>query len=302
MKFTALNEKEKKQYFYVGIGVGITFLLLDIIFFKDTKFHVPFMVFGILFIASPWITNYYLKYLFDKEIEQRFPDFIRNLVSSIKAGMTFPKALEHASKQNYGQLTPYVRKLNMQVNLGVPIYKAFNRFAVSVNNAIINRAVSTIIEAERSGGKLDEVLDSVTKSIYHIEYMKQKRQAGVKAQLIQLYVIFFVFLALIGVLYNVVIPSIASLNVEDTQAFIAMQGIEVFQREVAIRFSSPGAFIGTVYLYFTSMKGVLLMLGVFQGFFAGVILGRFSEGSFKAGLKHSLILVVIAITVLQVIT
>jgi hypothetical protein len=36
---------------------------------------------------------------------------------------------------------------------------------------------------------------------------------------------------------------------------------------------------------------------VFQGFFAGLVIGKLSEGTVKSGLKHSIILVIIAILI-----
>ena len=38
---------------------------------------------------------------------------------------------------------------------------------------------------------------------------------------------------------------------------------------------------------------VFIWLILIQGFFAGVMIGKFSEGELKAGLKHSLILMIV---------
>jgi len=44
---------------------------------------------------------------------------------------------------------------------------------------------------------------------------------------------------------------------------------------------------------------IFLHMALIQGFFAGLAIGKMSEGTIKAGLKHSLILVFIAFFVLK---
>ena len=46
-----------------------------------------------------------------RKIDDRFPDFVRDLAESRRAGMTFTKAIIYASKGNYGLLTPEIQNI-----------------------------------------------------------------------------------------------------------------------------------------------------------------------------------------------
>jgi hypothetical protein len=48
-----------------------------------------------------------------------------------------------------------------------------------------------------------------------------------------------------------------------------------------------------------SLSGLFFMLAVLQGLFAGLILGKLSEGRVQAGLKHSLALMTIAALIMS---
>ncbi|MBI2110164.1 hypothetical protein HYT51_00065, partial [Candidatus Woesearchaeota archaeon] len=43
-------------------------------------------------------------------------------------------------------------------------------------------------------------------------------------------------------------------------------------------------------------------LVVIQGFFAGIMIGKFAEGELKMGLKHSLILIVVGYIIISTFT
>ena len=112
-----------------------------------------------------------------KEIEQKFPDFVRNLVSSIKSGMPMSVAIINASKKDYGALTPHVSKLANQVEWAIPIHKALGLFAKETNSTVIERSISTVIEAETSGGNIEDVLETITSSVMEIKQIKEERKA-----------------------------------------------------------------------------------------------------------------------------
>ena len=55
-----------------------------------------------------------------------------------------------------------------------------------------------------------------------------------------------------------------------------------------------GAFIITFFQWLSSLQGIFLMLALIQGFFAGLVIGKLSEGEVLSGFKHSLILMAIS--------
>lgn len=288
----------------IFIIIAIIALFLDIRFLLKTPYFAPLLI---VIITIGWFqfwTDYFKKQKEERELEARFPDFVRNLVGAIKSGMPAPNAIVHVSNTDYGALSKHVKKLANQIEWSIPLHKALFMFANQTNNPVIKRAISTVIEAEMAGGNIEDVLESITESVVKIKVMKQKRKAGIHSQVIQSYVIFFVFLGIMIVIQNLLIPymnEVSASNQESTGGLTGgadmaiSAGFMSGTQNARIDFSSAGAFIISMKDWVVSMNGVFLMLAVIQGLFAGLVIGKLSEGDIGSGAKHSLILVTIAI-------
>lgn len=295
-------EFEKRHV--VGIIFGIVFLVVDFIFFLNTAWFVPLIVIALSIGWSQFWIDFFVNARKQKELESLFPEFVRNLVGSVKSGMPVSKAIVYVSKTDYGALTPYVVKLANQVEWSIPVHKALLNFANETKNGVIKRSIATVIEAEISGGNIEDVLETVTNSVIEIKKIKLARKAGIHSQLVQSYIIFIVFLGVMIVIQNLLIPYIADIesrNIEGvTEVGMALTSSALGGaiRTVQIDFSSVGAFIGTLGAWLTSIRGVFLMLALIQALFAGLVLGKMAEGDIKSGAKHSLILMTLAFFVI----
>jgi len=288
----------------IGIGIGIGILVFDFLLFWKTKWFMPvFIVAGSIAWGQIWI-DFFIEGQKQKEIESRFLDFVRNLTGAIKSGMPVPKAIMHVANIDYGSLSPYIRKMGNQVEWSVPIHKSLLFFSNSTRNDIIKRSISTVIEAEQSGGNMEDVLESITQSLLEIKKIKESRRASIHSQVVQSYIIFFVFVGVMVVIQNLLIPYLLG----QSQGGGALGGAFGGGAEVTVNFNveiktdSLGSFIVSMSNWFTSLRGVFLMLSLIQGLFAGVIIGKLSEGDLTSGLKHSLILCTIAFFVMTLIS
>jgi len=287
---------ETKPRHLAAIIAAFMIIIIDIVYFPYTPWFTPLIIVSITVAWLQYWLDFFMENNRQKQIEAHFPDFVRNLVSSVKSGMPISRAISHVAETNYGSLSPYVKKLANQVEWGIPLHKALLLFGESTDNNVIKRAISTVIEAEMSGGNIEDVLDSVTNSLVEIKKIKEKRKAAVFSQTVQSYIIFFVFLGVIIVIQNMLIPYVLELQTSSLLggggSLIAQPRATIVQK-VAVDFSSISSFIVSMGDWFISLNGIFLMLAVIQGFFAGVVIGKLSEGSLKYGLKHSLILVTI---------
>ncbi|MBW2964049.1 type II secretion system F family protein [Candidatus Woesearchaeota archaeon] len=288
----------------IAMVFGVIFLVLDFIFFLRTAWFVPLIVVALSIGWSQFWIDFFVNAKKQKDLEAMFPEFVRNLVGAVKSGMPVSKAIIYVSRTDYGALTPYVVKLANQVEWAIPVHKALLNFANETKNGVIKRSVATVIEAEVSGGNIEDVLETVTTSVIEIKKIKLARKAGIHSQLVQSYVIFIVFLGVMIVIQNLLIPYIAdveSKNIEGvTEGGMALTTAALGGaiRPVQVDFSSLGAFIATVGAWFTSIRGVFLMLAMIQACFAGLVLGKLAEGDLKSGAKHSLILMTVAFFVI----
>ena len=260
-----------KPAYFLGIGVGLLLMALDFLYFFETRWFYALLV---LSLSVSWI-QFWIDFLNEnkrqKEIETKFLEFVHALVGTVKSGIPIPQALVQASGEDYGALTPYTKKLARQIEWGIPSRQALLTFSRDTRNSVIKRSIAIVIEAEESGGDIESVLESVTESVYSVKKIKAERRSSVYGQIVQGYIVFYIFIGIMLVLQLQLFPLIK----ESTAGGVGGLGI-------------GGGFIGQGEE--ADLDTVFLSLLLIQGFFTGILIGKFSEGTLKQGLIHSVIL------------
>lgn len=259
-----------------SIVAGIVLLVANFIFFISvSQVFTTLSLVAVAIILAPSLIMMYAEYAHSKEIDAKFPDFLRDISDALSAGMTLPQAIKNTRRNEYGALTPDARKIAMQIEWGVPFEEILEKFAERSGSGVMKRTVSTIIETHRSGGNIQSVLEAVAKSIVEIDKIKQERSSHIFAQMLTGYTIFFIFLGVMIGLQKFLIPNM-----------IGGGGITGVGTATA-----NSADLMQIY------KELFGRLIIIQGLFSGVAIGKMSEGSVLAGLRHSLALVAIGYTV-----
>ncbi|MBS3163074.1 type II secretion system F family protein [Candidatus Woesearchaeota archaeon] len=271
--------------------LGVLLIIADFYFFYGkedlSRWFKPVLVVAVVLMALQYFLDFFHENKVQKEIEVKFLEFIRALVETVKSGVSIPKAIREVSKEDYGYLTPHVRKLANQLEWGFPLHAALVNFAKDTNNRVIAKSVSIVIEAEKSGGNMGEVLEAIASSVFSIKKIKEERKASVYSQMVQGYIIYFVFIAIMLVMQVYLMPKISALG-SDVGAGLG---------------SSPlaGTFGGGAKISGEYMDQIFVYLVIIQGFFAGLLIGKFSEGELKYGVKHALILVILGYLIISTV-
>ena len=71
----------------LAIGMGMIGIAADFMVFRDTIIFVPLLAVCLAIAASQHIADYFGEAKRQREVELKFPDFVRNLVAAIKSGM-----------------------------------------------------------------------------------------------------------------------------------------------------------------------------------------------------------------------
>lgn len=229
---------------------------------------------GALVAVIPAVTFFYRRFRRRRTIEEQFLVFIADLTQAINSGMTLPLALQTVSKRDYRDLTPLVSSLSSQVDWGIPFPKALEIFAHKTDSVPVGRAVKTILQTYKVGGKIADTLDAISKTLLTIENIKKERTSSVYSQLVTSYLIYFVFILILVVLQIFLIPSLLPQNLP------SLPGTQGLATPVQSIFAQ--SFINFILV---------------QGFFAGLVAGKMAEGSLAAGLKHSILLIVVGYTI-----
>ena len=206
------------------------------------------------------------------KIDAIFPDFVRDLAESRRAGMTFTKAILFASKGNYGILTPEIQKISQQVSWGSNVTDALIAFSQRVQTKSIRRTISLIIEASKSGGNVAEVLDLAAKDAREIKLLESERKASMYSYVVVIYVGVFVFLAIILILCTSFIP--AMIGSEGSQGLAGVMGGG----------SAPSRDDVTRVFYYACLM---------QGIGSALVAGVFEDGKLSSSVKHIFIMVIV---------
>ncbi|MFH1630876.1 MAG: type II secretion system F family protein [Candidatus Aenigmatarchaeota archaeon] len=256
----------------VGIAIGILILFINFQFLSSNLqlFVMLNMVAAVVALTIPIYVKY-KEHSKDRSIEKAFLNFLPNLTENINVGMTLPQAIRMASKNDYNELTPYVKELSAKIDWGVSFEKSLEEFSKKTRSKVIRRTVRGIIEAHRSGGKIGSVLESISNSVQEVEKIKKERASRVYSQTLSGYFIFVLFVVIMFVLSKFLIPIF---SVEG-----GLQGVE------------------NVQLFYQEMFRNLVIV---QALFAGVGIGKMAEGTVVAGFKHSFVLAVVGYTILAI--
>lgn len=283
----------RKQQF--ALVVSLFIVLLDFFAMRESIFFVPVIAAAVSIGWLPFWLDIFAENRRQKELEARFPDFVRNFTGAIKSGMPAAQSVIQVADTDYGALTPYIKKLANQIEWAIPLHRAFLSFGKETENVVIRRAIATMIQAEQAGGNIEDVLISITDSLIQIKKIKEERKAGIHAQVMQSYIIFFVFLGIMILIQNLLIPYMMNFgSAQDTGLGITGQASGGINLEAKLDTSSPAAFISSLGGWLIGLQGVFLLMSMIQGFFAGIVLGKLAEGDLASGLKHSLIMMTAA--------
>ncbi len=214
----------------------------------------PMFFFGLFMLTVPPSVIKYWEYRRFSKMEREFPDFLRDLVEQLRAGMAIPQALRVVSKNDYGPLSKEIKKMVSQMSWKLTFEEAMLRFLERCKKSkIISQSILVILEAQKSGGKIDEVLEGVAAAVRRIDELEKEHRSKLRIQIITQYFVFYSFLIVIILLKNILLPSLAG---------------------------SPEEY-----------ELLFFHLILIQAFFAGLLAGRIAEKSFIAGLKHSCFLI-----------
>ena len=234
---------------------------------------LDFLTLGIAAIAGPYGFVMTAKLRRVQKIEERLPDFLRDVSEAGRFGMTLPDAIIVASRGRYGLLTEEIKKMASQLEWGVPVAKALRLFEERVPTPLVRRVVSIITRANEAGGNVADVLTMVAHDTREVQLAHQAREISMLTYVTVIYISFYVFLVTIYIMAAVFLP----------QMVTAGQGIASSSLSGAGAVNLAFGFVPALFIAFLL---AVIVHAVGDGIMAGVLFsGRISEG-----LQHATIM------------
>ncbi len=276
-----------------------------LLFGNNTAIVVDAVIIGFVIATLPYALFRFFEFRKVHEYERQFPTFLRDIAESQRVGLSTVQAIQSVVKSDYGAMTPEIKKMYNQLSWNVPLEKVLKNFAKRSKSKIIERSITVIDQVNKSGGNIEDVMDSLATNIEHIRDAMDEKSAILRQQVIMMYAIFFIFLGISLALLKFLMPM-----TKMTAGEQGLGGLESLQFggspcKPCLNQSTPSCAGCSFFLSISSGLGfggpetveayyraLFFMMVVIQGFCSGLVCGQIGSDSVPAGVKHSLFMVV----------
>jgi len=126
-------------------------------------------------------------YLYDqhiKNIERYWPEALKLIADTMKAGSSFDYALREVCVADFGPLSFEINEVIRRIEMGDTTSKALDFLSYRVESKIVRRTLTLVQESLRTGAPLAEVLEEIAHDTQYIFRIKKERQTKTMLQTI----------------------------------------------------------------------------------------------------------------------
>lgn len=290
---------EPRYTFFIGIPLGLYYLTrvpknladdfnsnfhlaLNFTHISDSSIQLiseiqNYFIIFIVIVMIPFIIFYEIRAWRMRKIDEKMPDFLRDLSNLNGSGILFSNSLKLMAESKMGILTKELKKLKEDLSWGTSTTRVLIKLENSIRTATSSRVLHTLIKANESTSDLKSVLSVTAEQVKSEEEMKKERSSDMAVYVITIYVAFFVFLFIVFILAAYFFPQTVSF----TSA----------SQEVGSAGIGNGAF---------NIKEYTMLMfhsTLIQAFASGLVAGKMGQGSVYMGLKHSVSMAMLAFVV-----
>jgi len=215
-------------------------------------------------------------------VADRIPDLLSQLASMNEMGLTLVESFNHVGGGG-NLLSKEMDKVQKQLSWGEEISYALKEFTNRVKSAHLLQVMTLITRALRASGDISRVLRIAAEDSMRHREVERQRTTQIFVYVVIIYLSFLVFVAIVGILAVKFLPIMqqsgggggASSAATGGMSFGGGLNVELFTR-------------------------TFFHAAVVQGMSSGLVAGKMGEGSVLSGLKHSIIMAIIAYTVFVV--
>ena len=243
---------------------------------------LDFIVFGVVALLLPYGIWGWRQDQIRARVEDKFPDFLRDLAEYWKGGLSMTVAIQTLARGEYGNLNDEVHKMATQISWGISFGEVLEMFTERVKSPIVTRAVTMVDEANRAGGRISDILLAAAYDAREIKALEGERQQEVTNYTMVIYLSFLIYLMIILVLANTFVPAIVDSSVATGGGGMSIGNLQV--REL------NQVWISTVFFYSV----------IIQSFGNGLAAGFMSTGRFYSAATRASVMMLIGWAVFEI--
>lgn len=260
--------EKKTTYLVFGVSAILGFIVgaVGVLYFRESTLFTGFLLGSFFLVFGPYLLYKFREQAWISEIEDQFPDFLMSLAEAQRSGMTLPQAIYMSRTDDYGILTPEIKKMAAQISWGLSFDDVLSQFSDRSKSSRVQSTVSLVIVAHHAGGDIVQILEAASESARERQTLSKEQASQMQQYLGIIYMSYFIFIAVIYL--------------------IKTQFIDIFQNiELPTQTGEP--------IPIEFYDQLFMAMLIIQGALGGLVAGKFSSGSIFAGIKHSIVLVII---------
>jgi flagellar protein FlaJ len=202
-------------------------------------------------------------------VEDNIPRLLRDVTEAVTSGVPLVEALEDASTGDYGPVSKPLEAAMVKFSLTSDFEWALTWLGEKLKRPAAKRMCSILIEAYESGGKIIDILGSSVELFTSLAEYREEKASNMRPYIFVVYLGVFVFLTIsCVVLVQFLGPlAVAAMNPQEGQAALLHNVLDM-----------------------DYYKSILFWAAVIEALTGGIVAGRMSGGRIKAGLVHSVLL------------
>ncbi len=225
------------------------------------KFYYPAVAFTMALLFATLPSAIYAEYLArEYRVINGITRFLRDLVEIRKTGLSPERSIIELSKRSYGVFTKYLKKMALQISLGIPLSKIIDELFKKI---IVWRAkvmLFIMTDTIEVGGGSIEIMEHLSWFAENVDAIEDEKKRNLRTLLI--------------VPYMGAILTIATIIM--MTAFFA-----------SLQVATSGA-------YYIAASSTLPAI-ILNIYLMGLVAGKVSSGSIAAGFKHAVLLLIISL-------
>jgi len=204
-----------------------------------------------------------------------FADFLFELSELVRGGIDPIKAINTLAQGSTGSITKDVQMVSKQMQIGYSFEAAMRNLAVSLKSPLVEKYVDLVVQASYSGGSVANLIQRASADMSTFLAIEREKRAGLAQYTLILYTAQVILIALSAILVVQFLPDLASISTIGSTAL-------------------AGSILGQADIGNVPLERDLFYLVLINGFLGGLVIGKISETKIKNGIKHGLILVIVA--------
>jgi len=271
----------------VVVGMGIILASLYYVSFSEnTSIRDVGVIFGVLAMIVP-LTMLQVKESQRKDsIDRNLPLFLLALSSAVQSGANLIRAIETTAERNMGALTPELKNLRANLSWGMPVEDSFENFANRTGTKTARRVTVLLEMALKIGGDIRTNLEMIQKHVTELQNLEKERKSSLAPYTYTIYISFAVFLGIAVIL--------------SSQFFSQFEVVQQLLDKSPG--TSGGAFFSSIKdVNFEALNQILFNMSIIEAVFGGLVAGKIGAGSYVAGIKHIIVMIVMAVVAFMLI-